>query len=205
VEDGGLAPLAAASGAVFAAVLCAATSATLVLDAIWGDAVHLSALYRRFLSLSPFLLAIAVAITAALAAARWRSRSHRLSEQSDALGDEWINLPEAPFLRLKAADVGVIRTARNYCELDVAGRPFLVRITAKRLEERLAPHGFVRVHRGLIVNLARVRVVEPVRSGRLRVLLDDDSEISVSRGHREPFSRLLSETVRTQFSHDRAA
>ena len=117
----------------------------------------------------------------------------------------WIELPEAPLLKLRTSDMAVIRTARNYCELEVAGRSVLVRVTAKQLEDRLAPHGFVRVHRRAIVNLSRVRVVQRARSGRLRLLLDDGSEIAVSKGHRDVFAQRLATTTRAPFQADWAA
>ena len=101
--------------------------------------------------------------------------------------------------------MAVIRTAKNYCEFEVAGRTILVRVTAKQLEQRLAPHGFARVHRGAIVNLSRVRVVQPVRSGRIRLLLDDGSEIIVSKSHRGLFATGLDERLQLRAGADLAA
>jgi two-component system LytT family response regulator len=45
------------------------------------------------------------------------------------------------------------------------------------LEERLAPHGFLRVHRSELVNLARVRCLHP------------DNELELDDGTRVPVSR----------------
>jgi DNA-binding LytR/AlgR family response regulator len=104
---------------------------------------------------------------------------------------DWLFLPEAPRLHLRHSDIPIIRAAGNYCEFDVLGQPILVRVTATQLAERLKPHGFVRVSRGAIVNLARVRRVRPVACRRLTLLLDNGSEIAVSRSHRIPFERHL--------------
>jgi DNA-binding LytR/AlgR family response regulator len=139
------------------------------------------------------------------AAVRWRSAKSVSQSPQQRSGEDWIELPEAPLLKVRTSDMAVIRTARNYCELEVGGRSVLVRVTAKQLEHRLAPHGFVRVHRGAIVNLSRVRVVQRGRSGRLRLLLDDGSEIAVSKGHREVFTQRLTATTRTAFNEDWAA
>jgi DNA-binding LytR/AlgR family response regulator len=176
----------------------------MVSAAIWGDGVHWTALSKRFVALLPLLLAAAVAVTAVIAAVRWRSAKPPPSVTM-SISEGWLELPEAPLLRLRKSDVAVIRTARNYCELEVAGRLILVRVTAKQLEDRLAPLGFVRVHRGAIVNLSRVRMVQRARSGCLRLLLDDGSEIGVSRGHRDAFAHRLSATTRMPFHEDWAA
>ncbi len=60
---------------------------------------------------------------------------------------------------------------------------FLSTISLAQLENRLAPHGFFRVHRGYIVNLEHVEDVEVVSSGILQLGLDGipDKKISVSR------------------------
>lgn len=204
VEDAHPSHLVTTVGIIFGAATAAMILSTLATSAMWGDGVRLAALSKRLLSLSPLLLAAAVAVTAVIAAVRWKSMRSAPAQQ--LLSDHgWIALPEAPLLRLRASDVTVIRTARNYCELDIAGHPVLVRVTAKELEQRLSGRGFVRVHRGAIVNLSRVRVVQPVRSGRLRLLLDDGSELLVSKSHREVFARRLSGATRTSFVHDQAA
>jgi hypothetical protein len=204
IEDAHPANLLTTVGVVFSGAACSTILSTLFTAALWGDRLKLTAISQRFVALSPFLLAAAVAVTAVVAAVRWRSAKSVSELPERDLCEDWIELPEAPLLRLRKSDVAVIRTARNYCELEVAGRLILVRVTAKQLEDRLGPHGFVRVHRGAIVNLSRVRVVQRGRSGCLRLLLDDGSEIAVSKGHRDAFTERLAATTRNAFE-DRAA
>lgn len=179
--------LAAAAGLVFAIAVVVAVFSTVALKAWFGDELRLSYLGRRIMTLSPILLLVAVSITAGLAALRWRNRAaQRVAAPpgvEDAGKPDWIELPEAPRLRLRSGDVAVIRTARNYCELEAVGRTFLVRVTAKQLEERLTPLGFARVHRSAIVNLSKVRVVQPEPHGRLNLVMDDGRRLSVSRAY----------------------
>jgi len=205
IEEAHPANLVTTVGVVFAAVACSTMFSTLITAELWGDQVRLIGLSKRFLALSPLLLAAAVAVTAVIAAVRWRSMKRIIKILQRPADEGWIELPEAPLLKLRTSDMAVIRTARNYCELEVAGRSVLVRVTAKQLEDRLAPHGFVRVHRRAIVNLSRVRVVQRARSGRLRLLLDDGSEIAVSKGHRDVFAQRLATTTRAPFQADWAA
>ena len=201
---------AIALGVVFANVLMVALGYYLLGAMSDGREVLLQSLQRWLITRLPLLLLVALAVTALAAALSWRRRPANAATQAPGLdpsptAEGWVEFPETPHLRFRSSDVALIRTARNYCELEVAGRLVLVRVTAKELEQRLAPHGFVRVHRGAIVNLSRVRVVQRGRSGRLRLLLDDGSEIAVSRRHREPFSRRLGGATRSRFGHDRAA
>ncbi len=58
------------------------------------------------------------------------------------------------------------------------------RFTLVELERRLAPHGFVRVHRGFLVNLEHVVSMEPFFGGTSILRVDDRkrTEVPVSRG-----------------------
>lgn len=82
--------------------------------------------------------------------------------------------------------------ARNYCaRLHLAGREHLIRESLKRLEARLDPSRFVRIHRSAIVNLDRVRGLEPYFRGSLVVLLTDGTRLPLSRSRRAAFERAL--------------
>jgi len=58
------------------------------------------------------------------------------------------------------------------------------RFTLRELEARLRPHGFLRVHRRFLVNLAKVREVVPYFKGNIGLVVDDAqrTEVPVSRG-----------------------
>lgn len=191
VEDLRLASLTAAVGVVFLALMLGALLSTTAFGMSWSHPPRLERAYQRFVELLPLTSVAAIAVTFALAAVRSRIAVRTAPPPPRPAGHDWLALPEAPRLRLRHSDVPIIRAAGNYCELDVLGQPILVRVTATQLAERLKPHGFVRVSRGAIVNLARVRRVRPVAYRRLTLLLDNGSEIAVSRSHRMRFERHL--------------
>ena len=59
---------------------------------------------------------------------------------------------------------------------------FLSTISLAQLENRLAPHGFFRVHRGYLVNLSMVEEIESVAGGTLLLSLQGvEEKIPVSR------------------------
>jgi two-component system LytT family response regulator len=84
---------------------------------------------------------------------------------------------------LLATEIDWISAADYYAELHVGKRCHLLRESLASLEQRLESLRFVRIHRGAIVNLARVRALR--FSGRSGVLtLEDGTRLPVSRRRR---------------------
>jgi hypothetical protein len=95
--------------------------------------------------------------------------------------DEWLDFPEAPLLRVRAGDVVLIRSAGNYSEIVAQGRAHLIRATLSELAERLAPMGFVRVHRQTIINMRNVREICRDAAGRALIHLACGNSVPVGR------------------------
>ena len=75
--------------------------------------------------------------------------------------------------------------AEEYCvRLHLGQRSYLLRGNLGSFEPRLDPQRFVRVHRSVIVNLARVRSLRHLFQGHCVAVLDDGTEVRVSRGRR---------------------
>jgi two-component system LytT family response regulator len=89
------------------------------------------------------------------------------------------------FLLLKPEEVEWIHSAANYAELHARGRSFLVRMTMSELEERLDPARFVRIHRSTIVNVDRVKEIQPEHHGEFQVVLQDGAKLRLSRRYRD--------------------
>jgi DNA-binding LytR/AlgR family response regulator len=58
---------------------------------------------------------------------------------------------------------------------------FLLRARLTELEERWAAHGFVRVHRGFVVNLRRAVEVRPRLNGTAVLVMADGAEVPIAR------------------------
>jgi DNA-binding LytR/AlgR family response regulator len=58
---------------------------------------------------------------------------------------------------------------------------FLVRARLSELEERWESHGFVRVHRGFVVNLRRAVEVRPRLNGTAVLIMVDGAEVPIAR------------------------
>ena len=86
---------------------------------------------------------------------------------------------------LKAADIDWIEAADNYACLHVGREVHILRETMSELEARLDPARFIRVHRSTIVNLDRVKELQPWFRGDYKVLLNDGTELTLTKSHRE--------------------
>ncbi len=82
--------------------------------------------------------------------------------------------------------------AADYCvRVHSAGRYHLHREPMKALETRLDPRRFFRIHRSAIVNLDRIKEVQPLFHGECLILLRDGTQLRVSRGRREQLDVVL--------------
>ena len=81
-------------------------------------------------------------------------------------------------------DIIWIEAEDYYVRVHTAGRRTLVRLSLKSLAGALDPSRFVRTHRSAIVNLACVRELAPLASGDQRLMLNDGTELRVSRSYR---------------------
>lgn len=99
-------------------------------------------------------------------------------------------------LLLRAEQIDWIEADDYYAAVHAGGRRFLVRESLNALEGRLPNSLFMRVHRGALVNLARVLGFEtvPGRGGVLR--LRTGAEVPVSRRRRSKVQSWLRETHR---------
>jgi two-component system LytT family response regulator len=97
---------------------------------------------------------------------------------------------------VRADDVDWIEAADYYSSLHVAGRAHLLRETMNDLEKQLDPERFVRIHRSAIVNVERVREMHPLFRGDAMLVLEDGTQLKLSRARRDEFERLLTRPIR---------
>jgi DNA-binding LytR/AlgR family response regulator len=91
---------------------------------------------------------------------------------------EPLALPLAP------AQLDWVAAAGNYVELHAAGRTLLHRAPLSRVEAQLSRHGFVRVHRSILVRRDRIARVRP-----LDVILHDGTSLRTGSRYRAALRR----------------
>lgn len=98
---------------------------------------------------------------------------------------------------LRAADVDSIESAGNYVVLHAGKDQHIVRDTLSAMETQLDPARFFRVSRGSIVNLDRVKEIQPMFRGEHVVVLQNGRTIPMTRRLKE-VERALSGAVGDQ-------
>ena len=96
---------------------------------------------------------------------------------------------------LKAVEIDWIEAEGDYMKFHVAGCSHLQRETMARLEARLDPKRFVRIHRSTIVNIDRVRKLSPSFMGEYAVVLHDGTKLKLSRGYHDRLAELLKQAL----------
>jgi two-component system, LytTR family, response regulator len=86
---------------------------------------------------------------------------------------------------VKPEEVDWIESAANYALLHVGDRTHVVRETMRGLETKLCPKTFQRISRSVIVNLERIKELQPMGKGEYVVVLRDGKRLTMSRGIRE--------------------
>ena len=92
---------------------------------------------------------------------------------------------------LPVSGVERIEAARNYVTVHAGGRPYRLRTTLDRLEERLDPGAFVRVHRSTIVGWIRSPSCRAWSHGDYVVVLQGGAKVRLSRRYRDRLQQFL--------------
>ena len=85
---------------------------------------------------------------------------------------------------VRTSDVDWMEAAKNYVRLHVGERTHVLRATLSALEQRVDPERFRRVNRSALVNLDRVRELQPWFHGDAIVILESGARVTLSRRYR---------------------
>lgn len=147
----------------------------------------------------PVVLLLYTAVVAVgLATAYWRrarDASDRIAVLTTALTEARTLEPEQTQRLLVSTgrartsvalgDIEWLASAGNYVVVNWDGKEGLIRDTLQALEARLNPRLFTRIHRSSLINLARVRQVQPLSDGAWRLTMNSGAELVVSRTYRD--------------------
>jgi two-component system LytT family response regulator len=96
---------------------------------------------------------------------------------------------------VRVADIEWIEAADYNVRIHTAEQTYTTRETLSGLAEQLDPRRFVRVHRSTIVNLDRVREIQPYFHGAYILVLHDGTEVRLSRARRHAFEEALGQSL----------
>ena len=117
-----------------------------------------------------------------------------MEKSSDAI-DRFLVKSEGRILFFEADEIDWIEAASNYVEIHSGSQSFLVRHTMNELEHRLNSKQFLRIHRSYIVNVVKIRGVQPCNSGEYMIRLQNGKELPSSRGYRDNLDSILKSAI----------
>jgi two-component system LytT family response regulator len=92
---------------------------------------------------------------------------------------------------LRTEEIDWVEAAGNYVRLHARSESHLLRESMKNMETRLDPNTFVRIHRSAIVNIDRVKELEPWFHGEYIVIMRDGTRLTASRVYSDRLSSLI--------------
>ncbi len=92
-------------------------------------------------------------------------------------------------------EIDWIEAAANYVKLNVGKESYLLREGIGSISERLDPDRFVRIHRSVLVNVSKIKELQPCDSGEYIAVLKNGKELSCSRGYRTQLQRVIGKTI----------
>ena len=102
----------------------------------------------------------------------------------------WISVAGRNSTQLvRVEDVDWFEAEGNYVRLHVGTTNHLIRSTLRGMADQLDPATFIRIHRSTIVNVNRIREVQPWFGGDYIANLHDGRQLRVSRSYRDQLLR----------------
>jgi two-component system, LytTR family, response regulator len=92
-------------------------------------------------------------------------------------------------------EIDWLEAAANYVRIYVGKEAYLLRRGIGEIAERLDSAQFIRIHRSAIVNVHKIKELQPVNSGEYIVVLKNGKELSCSRGYRSGLQELVDRTL----------
>ena len=98
---------------------------------------------------------------------------------------------EGTVVVLLANDIDWVEAADNYVKIHTRTGRYMAREPLKQFEAKLDPARFARAHRSAIVNLSRVKSLDPLTAGESLITLTTGARLTLSRSYRDQFKSRL--------------
>lgn len=121
-------------------------------------------------------------------------RTHQEVSQIDE--DDAIFLKtEYKIVRINISQIHYVEAMSEYLRIYLVDstRPVIVLMSMKKMEERLANHGFMRVHRSFIINLRLIREIS-----KNRISLGTEIEVPIGDSYRDQFNAYINSKFLTK-------
>ena len=92
---------------------------------------------------------------------------------------------------VRTEDIDWVEASGNYVKIHTKGEAHLIRESMKNMEAKLDAKTFVRIHRSAIVNIDRIKELEPWFHGEYVVIMRDGTRLTASRVFSERLSTAI--------------
>jgi two-component system LytT family response regulator len=96
---------------------------------------------------------------------------------------------------LNADEIDWIEAEGNYVSIHAGKKAYLLRETISGIESQLDPRHFVRIHRSAVVNINRIKELQPWSHGEYHVILHDGTQLTLSRSYRDNLQSALGNSL----------
>jgi two-component system LytT family response regulator len=96
---------------------------------------------------------------------------------------------------LDTDDIYWIEAEGNYVRVHNGKKSYLLRDTVSNLESQLDPKKFLRIHRSAMVRIDRIQELQPWFHGEYRVILQNGTQLTLSRNYRENLQKALGRVI----------
>jgi len=94
-------------------------------------------------------------------------------------------------LFLEYSEIDWIEAAANYVAIHAGNQVYRLREPIGQIEKRVSRHNFSRIHRSVIVSIAKIKEVYPCNSGEYMVRLKSGKELACSRSYNSAIRALF--------------
>jgi DNA-binding LytR/AlgR family response regulator len=123
-----------------------------------------------------------------LAAARSTSSSKVLPQTRTRAMEKSARIAikaKGKILFIHAGDLIAVQAKGNYVLLSHTSSSYLLRESISTMEQKLSPHGFVRIHRSVLVNAAMVEEMHSLSTGEYVLRAQGGREFTVTRTYKK--------------------
>jgi two-component system LytT family response regulator len=115
----------------------------------------------------------------------------RHAEREEGIVDRFIVRDRGRVVALEPQSIDWVAGDGDYVRIHAGVASYLHHATLKSIADALPADTFMRVHRSAIVNVARIKELEPLSNGDFSIRLTTGARLRLSRTFREALSRRL--------------
>ncbi|WP_210330670.1 LytTR family DNA-binding domain-containing protein [Aliikangiella sp. G2MR2-5] len=117
------------------------------------------------------------------------------SERADFCDKLSIRKSDNSKVLVSVEDIRWVDAAGDYMCIHSSAETYILRITMKKLVEKLNPELFIRIHKSTLVNISQVKGVKQLKNAECELILDNDVKLKASRHYAAEVKQKLQKII----------